>query len=161
LNESFLAEKLLVNAILSLNIYKHPEDYIYGRDTFYVESFNNVINVYQNKRMAFGDEQYNTRNNLADCPNVHELLQVPLYRSTERTMSSLCHAKFQMKFLSTKFSLLSHNAIRNNSLWIDMSPHSGHIILIQFKFVKKGEYNIFIINKELLKTACLKIGLGV
>lgn len=62
-----LAEKLLVNAILSSNIYKHPEDYIYGRDTFYVESFNNVINVYQNKRIAFGDEQYNTRNNLAVC----------------------------------------------------------------------------------------------
>jgi hypothetical protein len=39
-------EKLLVNAILSSNIYKHPEDYIYGRDTFYVENFNNVINVY-------------------------------------------------------------------------------------------------------------------
>jgi hypothetical protein len=37
-----LAEKLLVNAILSSNIYKHPEDYIYGRDTFYVENFNNV-----------------------------------------------------------------------------------------------------------------------
>ena len=62
-----LAEKLLANAILSSNIYKHPEDYIYGRDTFYVESFNNVINVYKNKRIAFGDEQYNTRNNLAVC----------------------------------------------------------------------------------------------
>jgi hypothetical protein len=56
-----------VNAILSSNIYKHPEDYVYGRDTFYVESFNNVINVYQNKRIAFRDEQYNTRNNLAVC----------------------------------------------------------------------------------------------
>jgi hypothetical protein len=62
-----LAEKLLVNAILSSNIYKHPEDYIYGRDTFNVESFNNVINVYQNKRIAFGDEKCNTRNNLAVC----------------------------------------------------------------------------------------------
>jgi hypothetical protein len=56
-----------VNAIVSSNIYKHPEDYIYGRDTFYVESFNNVINVYQNKRIVFDDEQYNTRNNLAVC----------------------------------------------------------------------------------------------
>jgi hypothetical protein len=44
-------EKLLVNAMLSSNIYKHPEDYIYGRHTFYVENFNNVINVYQNKRI--------------------------------------------------------------------------------------------------------------
>jgi hypothetical protein len=32
-------EKLLVNAILSSNIYKHPEDYIYGRDTFYGTKF--------------------------------------------------------------------------------------------------------------------------
>jgi hypothetical protein len=42
-------EKLLVNAILPSNIYKHPEDYIYGRHTFYVVNINNVINVYQNK----------------------------------------------------------------------------------------------------------------
>jgi hypothetical protein len=63
-NMAFLSEKCLL-IDLSSNIYKHPEDYIYGRDTFYVESFNNVINVYQNKRIAFGDEQYNTRNNLA------------------------------------------------------------------------------------------------
>ncbi|CAC5408340.1 unnamed protein product [Mytilus coruscus] len=38
-----VAEKLLVNAILGSNIYKYANDYTLGRDTFYVESFNNVI----------------------------------------------------------------------------------------------------------------------
>ncbi|CAC5378964.1 unnamed protein product [Mytilus coruscus] len=62
-----VAEKLLVNAILGSNIYKYANDYTLGRDTFYVESFNNVINIYQNKRISFGDLQYNARNNLAVC----------------------------------------------------------------------------------------------
>lgn len=60
-----VAEKLLVNVILNSTIYKHAKDYILGRDTFYVESFNNVTNIYQNKRIAFGDRQYNARANLS------------------------------------------------------------------------------------------------
>ena len=56
-----------MNAILSSSIYKYPENYIYGIDTFYVESFSNVIYVYQNNRIALGYEQYSTRNNLAVC----------------------------------------------------------------------------------------------
>lgn len=60
-----VAEKLLVNVILNSTIYKYAMDYILGRDTFYVESFNNVTNIYQNKRIAFGDSQYNARANLS------------------------------------------------------------------------------------------------
>ena len=60
-----VAEKLLLNVILNSTIYKSADDYLLGRDTFYVESFNNVTNVYQNKRIAFGDSQYNARANLS------------------------------------------------------------------------------------------------
>ncbi|CAC5400511.1 MRC [Mytilus coruscus] len=38
-----VAEKLLVNAILGSNVYKYANDYTLGRDTFYVESFDNSI----------------------------------------------------------------------------------------------------------------------
>ena len=60
-----VAEKLLVKVILKSNIFRYPQDYILGRDTFYVESFNNVMNIYQDKRIAFGDMQYNARSILA------------------------------------------------------------------------------------------------
>ena len=48
-------------------IFKHPEDYILGKDTFYVESFNNVMSIFQDKRIVFGDDQNYMRSNLAVC----------------------------------------------------------------------------------------------
>ena len=60
-----IAEKLLLGVIINSTIYKYAQDYVLGRDTFYVESFNNVTNIYQNKRIAFGDSQYNARANLS------------------------------------------------------------------------------------------------
>ncbi|CAC5424311.1 unnamed protein product [Mytilus coruscus] len=62
-----VAEKLLLGVLLNSNIFKYPQDYVLGKDTFYVESFNNVLNIYQDKRIAFGDKQYNARSNLAVC----------------------------------------------------------------------------------------------
>ncbi|VDI45471.1 Hypothetical predicted protein [Mytilus galloprovincialis] len=62
-----VAEKLLLGILLNSTIFKYPQDYVLGKDTFYVESFNNVINIYQDRRIAFGDKQYNARSNLAVC----------------------------------------------------------------------------------------------
>lgn len=61
------AEKLLLGVIKNSVIFKNPQDYRLCRDTYYVESFNNVVNVYQDKRISFSDEQYNARANLAVC----------------------------------------------------------------------------------------------
>lgn len=61
------AEKLLLGVIKNSVIFKHPHDYRLCKDTFYVESFNNVVNVYQDKRISFSDAQYNARTNLAVC----------------------------------------------------------------------------------------------
>ena len=59
------AEMLLKTAIENLIIYKSPQDYILARDTSYVENFNNVMNIFQDKRISFNDMQYNMREQLA------------------------------------------------------------------------------------------------
>lgn len=64
---SKIAKKLLENTLKGSVIYKYPEDYILGKDTFYVESFNNVMNIFQDKRIVFGVDQYKLRSNLAVC----------------------------------------------------------------------------------------------
>ncbi|KAJ8322416.1 hypothetical protein KUTeg_000025 [Tegillarca granosa] len=61
------AEKLLKSVIEKSTIYKYPQDYVLGKNTAYVESFNNVMNIFQDKRVAFGDEQYRFREQLACC----------------------------------------------------------------------------------------------
>ena len=48
-----VAEKLLLSVILNSTLYIYAKDYVLGRDTFYVESFNNVTNIYQNKSFDF------------------------------------------------------------------------------------------------------------
>jgi hypothetical protein len=40
------AKNMLENVIRKSTIYQHPQDYILGKDTFYVESFNNVMNIF-------------------------------------------------------------------------------------------------------------------
>lgn len=59
------AEILLTNALHSTIIYKHPEDFALGKDTHYVESFNNVLNIFQDKRINFSSKEYQKRAKLA------------------------------------------------------------------------------------------------
>lgn len=61
------AYKLLLGVKNSVILKKHPQDYRLCRDIYYVESFYNVVNVHQDKRISFSDEQYNTKANLAVC----------------------------------------------------------------------------------------------
>ncbi|KAK3100338.1 hypothetical protein FSP39_018337 [Pinctada imbricata] len=65
--QSPVAEKLLNSVIKNSIIYKNPNDFRLGRDTFFVESFNNTLNIYEDKRIAFGTEQYKTRSYLGTC----------------------------------------------------------------------------------------------
>ncbi|CAC5410848.1 unnamed protein product [Mytilus coruscus] len=48
-------------------IYTHPEDYVLAKDTCYVESFNNTMNIFQDKRIAFSNDNYQARSQLAVC----------------------------------------------------------------------------------------------
>ena len=59
------AEKMLEGVIKSSAIFKNPEDFVLACDTSYVESFNNVMNIFQDKRISFTDKQYNARSQLA------------------------------------------------------------------------------------------------
>ena len=60
-----VAEDMLRRAITKSTIYRSADDFIYGKGTFYVESFNNTMNMFQDKRIVFGDEQYLCRSHLA------------------------------------------------------------------------------------------------
>ena len=63
-----VAIRLLTDVIKACDVYKHAENYVHHMDTFFVESFNNTINMFQDKRIgAFGDIQYAMRSNLAVC----------------------------------------------------------------------------------------------
>jgi hypothetical protein len=59
------AEELLQNTIQKSALYKHAENFCHGKDTHYVESFNNVLNIFQDKRISFSSEQYGIRAKLA------------------------------------------------------------------------------------------------
>ena len=50
------AEKMLECAINNSAVFKSPDDFVLARDTSYVESFNNVMNIFQDKRISFTDQ---------------------------------------------------------------------------------------------------------
>ena len=61
------AEQLLKDALQRTVIFKHPTDYIYCMDTYFVESFNNTMLQYHDKRVdaSLQDDTYKFRTNLA------------------------------------------------------------------------------------------------
>ena len=59
------AEKSLENVVQSSLIFKNPEDFVLARDSYYVESFNTVMNIFQDNRIDFSNQQYNMRSQLA------------------------------------------------------------------------------------------------
>ena len=61
------AEELLVKALHSAVVYKQPEHFVNAMDTFHVESFNNVLNMFHDKRIALKEVEYKRRSMLAVC----------------------------------------------------------------------------------------------
>ena len=59
------AVALLEKCIQGLYIYKHPGKYIHSMDTHYVESFNNAVLMYIDKRVHYHNSMYNIRIGLA------------------------------------------------------------------------------------------------
>ncbi|CAH1268969.1 Hypp4055 [Branchiostoma lanceolatum] len=59
------AEKLLRDFLRGTVVYKNAENYVHAKDTHYVESFNNALLIYHDKRICFGKESYLLRINLA------------------------------------------------------------------------------------------------
>ena len=59
------AEDLLKNAISSSTLYKGAEDFVLGKNTSHVESFNNTMNMFHDKRIYYGDMEYEVRSQYA------------------------------------------------------------------------------------------------
>ena len=59
------AVELLRKAIRSTIVYKQPANYCRAQDTFYVESFNNTLNIWHDKRINFMEMQFKMRTNWA------------------------------------------------------------------------------------------------
>lgn len=59
------AEVLLEKSLKMLPPYRKPEDYVHCKDTHYVESFNNSLLQYHDKRIAFGKKAYHLRTDLS------------------------------------------------------------------------------------------------
>ncbi|CAH1774114.1 unnamed protein product [Owenia fusiformis] len=60
-----VAIRLLNDTIKKSTIYKNAHNYTKALSTAYVESFNNTLNMFQDKRIYFQDIQYEMRTNLA------------------------------------------------------------------------------------------------
>ena len=59
------AEKMLEGVIKNSAVYKSPDEFVLVRDTSYVGRFNNVMDIFQDKRISFEGKQYNARSQLA------------------------------------------------------------------------------------------------
>ena len=62
-----IAEQMLRNAIISSNVYRKASLYTMNMSTAHVESFNNQLNIFQDKRICFGNLAYKMRTKLAVC----------------------------------------------------------------------------------------------
>lgn len=63
--QSPIAERLFEDALKKTVVYSSPHDFTQALDTFYVESFNNVLNMFHDKRIAFGEREYLRRSRMA------------------------------------------------------------------------------------------------
>ena len=59
------AERLLLNVLTQSQIYKNPSYFHLAKETSYVESFNNHLNMWHDKRIKFGQKQFRTQSELA------------------------------------------------------------------------------------------------
>ena len=57
--------EMLLGKLMNTQVYKSPLDYIYCMDSYYLESFNNAILQYHDKRINFSKQVYTLRTNLA------------------------------------------------------------------------------------------------
>ena len=82
-----VAIRLLTEFLHSLTLYKNAKDYVYSKDTYYVESFNNSVLIYLQKRIHYKDLMYRLRMNLAVL-NWNEHVDRPF---TSRSSSEQVH----------------------------------------------------------------------
>ena len=61
-----VAIRLLTEPVQKCDVYRNVQKYVQHMDTFFVESFNETLNMYQDKRLgSFGETHYRMRSDLA------------------------------------------------------------------------------------------------
>ena len=61
-----VAIRLLTETIQKWDVYRNAQNYVHHMDTFFVEPFNNTLNMFPDERLgSFGDTQYRMRSDLA------------------------------------------------------------------------------------------------
>jgi hypothetical protein len=60
-----IAERLLRKTITESTLYKAADDFVHGKSTSHVESFNNTMNMFHDKRIFYGDKEYKARSYIA------------------------------------------------------------------------------------------------
>ena len=63
--QSQIAEQLLMDALMKSILYRNAEDYFMALNTYLVESFNNMLNIFHDKQISFKTKQYRLRSDLA------------------------------------------------------------------------------------------------
>ncbi len=58
------AEKVLTSVLNKSVFIRSHQYYVHGKNTFYVESFNNTMNSFHYKRTAYGTKQYQYRSEI-------------------------------------------------------------------------------------------------
>ena len=83
------AELLLEQALQKTLIYKHPHDFIHCMDTYFLESFNNALLQYHDKRTAsqLSEDSYKFRARLAVL-EWNENINTHAAKSTRRVLDS-------------------------------------------------------------------------
>ena len=67
LTDSF-AKNLLSSTIKNFDVYKKPQNYVHAMDTYSVESFNNTLNIFHDKRLgSLSKKSYTMKSSLAVC----------------------------------------------------------------------------------------------
>ena len=59
------AEELIRTAIKKSTLYKFADKFVLGKETAHVESFNNTMNMFHDKRIYYSDEEYAMRSHMA------------------------------------------------------------------------------------------------
>lgn len=102
------AEKILLDFLHSLPMYKEAHYYKDCMNTHYVESYNNALLQYQDKRICFGEKTYSLRTNLAildwnehvDRPHTSEK-EIEDARHPRRKVPIPVHSKKRYQFKKT------------------------------------------------------------
>lgn len=119
-----VAVRLLSDFLHSTTLYKNAQDYVLNKDTFYVESFNNAVLMYLDKRLHYKDRTYTMRMNLAvlnwnehvDRPFTARSVQYSEKNIQRRQLGKKHYKKKSYNFVSEIWQLFLRVIVNNEDI---------------------------------------------